>query len=185
MPPLALPEVSTTGPGDSTRAESDVCKGSGMLALCTDSGAPHISHDKSEGWFEKVHRGHWTVPSGFFGPWAPFRGVDGASGRLFVSEDDVRTGRPWLDEGAGDGAWWALLLEMAAFKTCARVGLMPQARHGGRGVWAFADAGSKLDGTGLEKLHMVQTQVAEVAVGGSGRTLGELSGLGEEVEPFR
>lgn len=52
-------------------------------------------------------------------------------------------------------------LEMAAFKTRASVGLMPQARHGGRGVWMLAVVGSKLEGTGLEKLQMVQTQVAE------------------------
>lgn len=37
---------------------------------------------------------------------------------------------------------------------------MPQARQGGSGVWAFAVEGSKLDGTGFEKLQMVQTHVA-------------------------
>lgn len=45
---------------------------------------------------------------------------------------------------------------------------MPQARQGGRGVCALADVGSKLDGTGFEKLHIAQTQVALVTVGGSG-----------------
>lgn len=63
------------------------------------------------------------------------------------------------------------------------MGLIPQARHGGSGVWAFAVTGSKLDGTGLEKLHIVQTQVAEVACDCSGFDLG----LSERVrdDPFR
>lgn len=52
-------------------------------------------------------------------------------------------------------------LVMAAFNTWAKVGLMPHARQGGRGVCALAVAGSKLDGTGLENVHMVQTHVAE------------------------
>lgn len=51
---------------------------------------------------------------------------------------------------------------MAAFSICCRVGLIPQARHGGRGVCAFAVVASKLAGTGLEKLHILQTQVAAV-----------------------
>jgi hypothetical protein len=49
---------------------------------------------------------------------------------------------------------------MAAFSTSVKAGLIPHAKHGGRGVWAFAVAGSKLDGTGLEKLQIEQTQVA-------------------------
>lgn len=44
---------------------------------------------------------------------------------------------------------------------------MPHAKHGGRGVCALAVAGSKFDGTGFEKLHIVQTQVAEVVGDGS------------------
>lgn len=52
--------------------------------------------------------------------------------------------------------------EMVAFRTCERAGLMPQAKHGGRGVCAFAVMGSKLDGTGFGKLQMVHTHVAEV-----------------------
>jgi len=42
---------------------------------------------------------------------------------------------------------------------------MPQARQGGSGVWAFAVEGSKLDGTGFEKLQMVQTHVAVLGGG--------------------
>lgn len=60
-------------------------------------------------------------------------------------------------------------LVMEAFSTCASVGLMPQARHGGNGVWMFAVVGSKLDGTGFEKVQMVQTQVAALAGSGGGR----------------
>jgi hypothetical protein len=56
---------------------------------------------------------------------------------------------------------------------------MPQARHGGNGVCALAVEGSKLDGTGLEKLQMVQTHVAVLAWGGS--TGGALIGLSVRV----
>lgn len=72
-----------------------------------------------------------------------------------------------------------LVLAIAAFSTCGKVGLMPQARHGGRGVCAFAAAGSKFEGTGLEKLQIVQIHVAEEAGLGSGGFLGEFSCLGE------
>lgn len=54
-------------------------------------------------------------------------------------------------------------LEMVAFKTCVRAGLIPHAKQGGRGVCSLAVVGSKLDGTGFGKLQMVQTHVAEVA----------------------
>lgn len=54
---------------------------------------------------------------------------------------------------------------------------MPQARHGGSGVCAFTAAGSKLDGTGFEKLQMVQTHVAVLA--GDGSTGGGLRGLSD------
>lgn len=48
------------------------------------------------------------------------------------------------------------------------VGLIPQARHGASGVWALAEVGSKFEGTGLEKLHMVHTQVADTTFEGAG-----------------
>jgi hypothetical protein len=54
---------------------------------------------------------------------------------------------------------------MAAFKTCVKVGLIPHDKHGGSGVCAFADVGSKFEGIGLGKLHIVQTQVADVGAG--------------------
>jgi hypothetical protein len=58
-------------------------------------------------------------------------------------------------------------LDIVAFKTCVRVGLIPQARHGGSGVCTFAVVGSKLEGTGFEKLQIVHTHVAVLSVGGS------------------
>jgi hypothetical protein len=65
------------------------------------------------------------------------------------------------------GAVLLLAFDIAAFRTWANVGLMPQAKHGGRGVCALAAVGSKLEGTGFEKLQMVQTQVAVLTAGGS------------------
>lgn len=57
---------------------------------------------------------------------------------------------------------------------------------------AFAVAGSKFDGTGFEKLHIVQTQVAEVFGGSAGagrkglsdRGIGEALLFLEELEPI-
>lgn len=80
---------------------------------------------------------------------------------LFGSSPRGRSGK-----GATTGCLLVALL-MAAFSTCVKAGLMPHARHGGRGVWAFAVAGSKLEGTGLEKVQIVQTQVAALAGDGS------------------
>lgn len=54
-------------------------------------------------------------------------------------------------------------LDIEAFRMCVNAGLMPQAKHGGSGVCAFAVVGSKLDGTGFGKLHMVHIHVAELA----------------------
>ena len=58
-------------------------------------------------------------------------------------------------------------LDIVAFRTCVNVGLMPQAKQGGSGVCALAVVGSKLEGTGFEKLQIVQTHVAVLAGGGS------------------
>jgi hypothetical protein len=54
---------------------------------------------------------------------------------------------------------------IAAFNTVVKGGLMPHARHGGRLVVAVAVAGSKLEGTGLEKVHIGQIQVALIGFG--------------------
>ena len=85
------------------------------------------------------------------------------SGPEFTSEDcKLRAELPFVK-----GAALLLAFDMAAFRTWASVGLIPQARHGGRGVCALAAAGSKFEGTGFEKLQMVQTQVAVLTAGGS------------------
>lgn len=71
-------------------------------------------------------------------------------------------------KGRGDATDCLLVaLEIAALRTCVRAGLIPHAKHGGRGVCAFAVWASKLEGTGFEKLHMVQTHVAVLAGVGS------------------
>lgn len=62
---------------------------------------------------------------------------------------------------------------------------MPQARHGANGVCTLAVAGSKLDGTGFEKLQIAQTQVAEVTCGGSEGGLNALSDRDGGVALFR
>jgi hypothetical protein len=66
--------------------------------------------------------------------------------------------------------------DIAAFTTWTRGGFMPHARHGGKGVWAFAVAGSKFDGTGFENEQMGQIQVA-LAVDGAGEDARERKGL--------
>jgi len=52
------------------------------------------------------------------------------------------------------------MLAKAALTTLISGGLMPQARHGARGVSAFAKAGSKFDGTGLAKEQIGHIHVA-------------------------
>lgn len=54
---------------------------------------------------------------------------------------------------------------MAALSTVVNGGLIPHARQGGRCVAAVAVAGSKLDGTGLEKEQIGQIQVALTGFG--------------------
>lgn len=49
---------------------------------------------------------------------------------------------------------------IAAFRIVARDGLIPHAKHGGRGVCGPADLTSKLEGTGFESEHIVHIQVA-------------------------
>lgn len=75
-------------------------------------------------------------------------------------------GRGVYRAGGGTGCL-LVALDMVALSTCASVGLIPQARQGGRGVCAVAVEGSKFEGTGFEKLQMVQTQVAVVVGAGS------------------
>jgi hypothetical protein len=60
-----------------------------------------------------------------------------------------------------EGAWTGrfVALDIAALNTCENSGLIPHARHGAKGVFAFAVYVSKFEGTGLEKEHIVQIQV--------------------------
>lgn len=59
--------------------------------------------------------------------------------------------------------WRLATLDIAALRTSVKAGLMPQAKQGGNGVCAVAVVGSKLEGTGLGKLQILQTQVAWLA----------------------
>lgn len=145
------------------------------------SGPPQISHEVKDGWFRKVHRGHWKEASGSedMGGLAVWPGDSTPPTRpLFGSRPRGRSGK-----GATTACLLVALL-MVAFSTWVKAGLMPHARQGGRGVCAFAVAGSKLAGTGLEKLHMVQTHVAALAEAGSrggGRNGLSARGAGEVV----
>lgn len=49
---------------------------------------------------------------------------------------------------------------IAALSTIFKVGLIPQAKHDGKGVEAVAVVGSKFDGSGLENEHIEHTHVA-------------------------
>lgn len=130
-------------------------------------GAPHISQDKRDGWFKNVHRGHWK-PSDLAGVFPISRDV-GTPPKLPRSSDarPMLCGRAGAGKGDCDielGAATCLLvtLDIAALRICVNAGLIPHARHDGNGVCAFAVVGSKLDGTGFGKLHIVQIHVAEL-----------------------
>lgn len=61
---------------------------------------------------------------------------------------------------------------IAALSTWAKGGLIPQAKHGGRGNTDVAFPASKLDGTGFEKEQIGQTQVPEDCLLGVGAVAG-------------
>ena len=67
-----------------------------------------------------------------------------------------------------DGGARLVALAIAALRTRAKGGLIPQAKHGANGACLVAVCGSKLDGTGFEKEHIGQIQVAVLAGEGSG-----------------
>lgn len=180
---LALLGLSFTGPGDCGRSKPVDSAGSGTVPLCERRGAPHISHERREGWFEKVHRGQGKLGASV-GP-GPACGLEVRSG----VDESLKDSDNGLDsEGFGLlgnalvlGLAGGRLLELVidAFSTWDKDGLIPQARQGGRGVCAFAAAGSKFEGTGFEKLQIVQTHVAEEAGLGPGGFRGEPSCRGE------
>lgn len=83
-------------------------------------------------------------------------------------EELLVSARPFLSSlGGGPGAGLFDMAAMAALTTCTVGGLIPQAKQGGMGV-REARAGSKLEGTGLEKEHIGHTQVALAGGGGAG-----------------
>lgn len=135
-----------------------------------------------------MHRGHWNEASGS----DVFGGLLRAADNSLPSTDPALPEKPRGRIGKGDVTTCLLVtFLMAAFNTWVRAGLIPHAKHGGRGVRAFAVAGSKFDGTGFEKLHMVQTHVATVASDGStgaGRKGLSVRGTGDELlfldDPF-
>lgn len=65
-------------------------------------------------------------------------------------------------------------LDMAAFRTWAKGGLIPQAKQGAKGVCTLAVVGSKFEGTGFEKEHIGQIHVPVVM--GAGAALGNRKG---------
>lgn len=106
------------------------------------------------------------------------------SGELPSSEDRFRTSVAKLSGSGrllGSGKRFAFAA-MAALSTSAKGGLMPQARHGGSGKVSVAIVGSKLDGTGLEKEHMGQTQVPATKGAAAGDAAEGRKGLGVREE---
>ena len=96
-----------------------------------------------------------------------------------VVETEGGGGVPFLMSfGGGPGAGRFDMAAIAAFTTCTVGGFMPQARHGGMGV-RDARAGSKLEGTGLEKEQIGHTHVA-LAGGGGGAGLLCRGGVDED-----
>lgn len=85
--PAAVPLLELSGPGDCGRTDWVDDLGSEGVPLRESSGAPHISQDSSEGWFEKVHRGQWNVATGSFsGP--PETGVDVPGDEALLKDSD-------------------------------------------------------------------------------------------------
>lgn len=66
-------------------------------------------------------------------------------------------------------------LDIAALSTRANGGLIPHAKHGGKGVFALDVTGSKFEGTGFEKEQIGQIHVALLA--GVGSEAGRWNGL--------
>lgn len=133
----------------------------------------------------KVQRGH-SKPASFSAAAKAGDGADGTGELVGASKavwDWGRRGVGPPTPGVAFKAGLLVALDIVAFNTCVKAGLIPHARQGGRGVCAWAVEGSKLEGTGFGKLQMVQTQVAEVVGAGlavnAERYLGSEPGTGE------
>lgn len=162
-----------TGPGDSFRTPGS----SSPVGTSRETReAPQSSHESREGWFSKVHRGHGNVAAVLSGAWISGLGLGLALGERLAHTADCGlglSGPPRIGIGVlkgvdGEGGGRFVAFEIAALRTSASGGFMPQARQGGSGVCALAVAGSKFAGTGLEKEHIGQIQVAELTGDGSG-----------------
>lgn len=154
------------GAGESTRFEPLPSSEAAPVGI---SGAPQISHSISEGWLTKVHREQGTDAL-VVGPRLPLLGIVLSSGA-----SELVLGK--------EGSRLAAAL-IAAFNIVVKGGLIPHARHGGRLVAVVAVAGSKLEGTGFEKVHIGQIQVALIAFV-EGDCGAPVCGSGERVNGWR
>jgi hypothetical protein len=93
----------------------------------------------------KVHRGHLTVVSASVEP---------------LNSSYLASLEPAAPKSSSCGSLRLEAAAIAALRTTAKGGFIPQARHGGGGVETLAILGSKLEGTGLEKEQIGQIQVA-------------------------
>ena len=128
----------TDGPGDSVRSGLPISRV--VLDMLRDRrAAPHISQVESVGWLRKVQRGHGMDVLG---------ATDGAMilslPLLSPSARPSGIAEFLRSTGAGDDSDDGLFeaLDMAARRTCVHGGLIPHARHDGRGVAAVTEAGS-------------------------------------------
>lgn len=108
-----------------------------------------------EGWFTKVHRGHDTDPF-------PIGSVQLA---FFVTVLSSTGNGFGVGKGKSRLVAEPVAALIAALRTVVNGGLMPQARHGGKGVVAEAVVVSKFEGTGLENEHIGHIQVALTGFG--------------------
>lgn len=136
-----------TGAGD---AERLLARSSNELAsFVVGRRPPHISHICREGWLWNVHCGQISV--------------SGSDEKL------CRLGSALIELGvSGAGVSAGGCVEpplMAALRINANEGLMPHVRHGGIGKDSEATEGSKLEGTGLVKVQIGQTQMAVLTIG--------------------
>jgi hypothetical protein len=118
-------------------------------------GAPHISHVFSEGWLWNVHLGHRKVSA------------DASDVSLVRPLETVER----LSPGVGLDVAPAARLDIAAIAALTiwtSGGLIPQAWHGGRGVYWLAVDGSKLLGTGFDRPHIGHIHVAFTSLAGAG-----------------
>lgn len=135
------------GAGDSERSIADRTPRADPR---DDRDAPQISHSNREGWFLNVHRGHVKEAASA-----------GSDGRVTLDAKPASVSTVSRDSLASKAEGSRLTAAaMAALSMTFRDGLIPQAKHDGRGVEAVEVVGSKFDGTGLENEQIGHTHVA-------------------------